>query len=225
MDYLILILEILALLGILFLAMLKKNYFPKYLEEKAKNVAMQEDIQKITSQIEDVKQEYKIQFDEIQKKNDVFFDEIKQTKNRFNSKQFELYNELWSSLIDLKISADYLWKSATARNLIKFSSNLDSAKVSIEKKSLLIENTHYKKLMTIIEKLEAYEEGKIKLVEIRNKTTEEVEGLAYQSYIQGLIHSNESLKLHYEALLNTLKEKFKNTIRGESINKTLESNS
>lgn len=63
MDYIILILEILAILGILFLAMLKKNYFPKYLEEKAKNAATKEDITTITAQIEDVQYEYKVQFD------------------------------------------------------------------------------------------------------------------------------------------------------------------
>lgn len=45
MDIAITILQILALIGISFLAMFKKNYFPKYLEEKAKNTATKKDIE------------------------------------------------------------------------------------------------------------------------------------------------------------------------------------
>ena len=116
MDIAITILQVLSLIGIGFLAMFQKNYFPKYLEEKAKNTAIIEDIKKITSLVEAVKQSYKIDFDKIQKNNDLIFGEIKDTKTRYNSKQFELYNDLWSSLIDLKISANELWSSATEGN-------------------------------------------------------------------------------------------------------------
>jgi len=62
----------------------------------------------------------------------VFFDEIKQTRNRFNSKQFELYNELWNSLIDLKFSADDLWASANKTKLHDFSKKVYSANISID---------------------------------------------------------------------------------------------
>lgn len=218
MDIAITILQILALIGIGFLAMFKKNYFPKYLEEKAKNTATKEDIKNITSQVESVKQSYKIEFDEIQKKNDLIFNELKESKNRYTSRQFELYNELWSSLIDLKFSADNLWNSATAENLKRFSTNLNSAKISIEKSSLLIEDNHYKELMKIIEKFEEYGDGKTKLIQIRNKTIDEVKGLAYNFYIETLIKENETFKINYDNLLVRLKKQFKNTIRGESSN-------
>lgn len=39
MEVFILVLQIIAIIGITFLAMFKKNYFPKYLEEKGKNLA------------------------------------------------------------------------------------------------------------------------------------------------------------------------------------------
>ena len=141
------------------------SYFVQYLKEKGKNLATREDIADITSKIEAVKQSYQIEFDKIQKNNDLIFSEIKDTKNRYNSKQFELYNELWSSLIDLKISADDLWDSANGKNLKKFSTNLYNAKVSIEKSSLLIESTHYEGLMKIIRKFEEFEFGKKKLMQ------------------------------------------------------------
>jgi len=224
LDYLIIILEVITILGILFLAMIKKDYFPSYLKAKAKNLATIEDVEKITKIVDDVKQDNKIRFDKIQKRNEVLIDEIKQSKDRFNSKQFELYNELWSSLIELKISANYLWESASAINLKRFSKNLHDTKIVIEKSSLLIEDKHFEQLMDIIKNFEEYEEGKVKLVQIRNKTIEEVRGLAYKFYIEGIIEKNEEAKVKFENLLDELKEQFKNIIRGESFNKSLERN-
>jgi hypothetical protein len=224
MDIAITILQILTLIGISFLAMFKKNYFPKYLEEKAKNTATKEDIETITSQIEKVKQSYKIDFDKIQKKNDLIVSEIKDTRNRYNSKQFELYNDLWSSLIDLKISADDLWDSANAKNLKKFSTNLHNAKVSIEKSSLLIESSHYKDLMKIIKKLEEFEFGKKKLIILRNKTEQEINKLAEYDNFNNIIEQNRESKSNFDSLMESLKIEFTSTIRGETSNKTLERN-
>jgi len=225
MDIAITVLQILALVGIGFLAMFKKNYFPKYLEEKAKNTATKEDIEKITSQVESVKQSYKIEFDKIQKKNDLIVSEIKDTKNRYNSKQFELYNELWSSLIDLKMSANDLWASATGKKLKDFSTKLFNAKVSIEKSSLLIEDTHYNELIRIIRKFEEFRIGKKELITIRNRTISDIDQLLRDTYIDNVIEQNREVKTSYDDLLDTLKLQFKHTIRGSSSNKTLERNS
>ena len=226
MDTVIIILQVLAFIGITFLAMFKKNYFPKYLEEKAKNTATKEDIEKITSQVESVKQEYKIEFDKIQKNNDVIVHEIKDTTNRYNSKQFELYNDLWSSLIDLKISADELWESASGKKLKDFSTKLHGAKISIEKSSLLIENNHYDELMTIIKKFEEFEIGKKKLINLKNKNIQEIDNIIQETYnIDDIIQNNKNVKSNYDNLLDKLKKQFKSTIRGESSNKTLERNS
>ncbi|MDD3343855.1 MAG: hypothetical protein PHR87_09800 [Sulfurospirillaceae bacterium] len=225
MDIVIIILQVLAFIGISFLAMFKKNYFPKYLEEKAKNTATKEDIEKITSQVESVKQEYKIEFDKIQKNNDVIVSEIKDRTSRYNSKQFELYNDLWSSLIDLKISADELWESASGRKLKDFSAKLHTAKISIEKSSLLIENNHYDELMKIIKEFEEFEIGKKKLINLRNKNIQEIDNIIQETYgIDGIIQNNKNVKNNYNNLLDKLKKKFKSTIRGESSNKTLERN-
>ena len=226
MDVAIIILQILAFVGISFLAMFKKNYFPKYLEEKAKNTATKEDIEKITSQVESVKQEYKIEFEKIQKNNDLIVSEIKDSTNRYNSKQFELYNNLWSSLIDLKISADELWESATGRKLKDFSIKLYNAKISIEKSSLLIENNHYDELIRIIKKFEEFEVGKKKLITLRNKNIQDIDNIIQNTYnIDGIIQNNKNVKTNYDDLLDKLKKEFKSTIRGETSNKTLERNS
>ncbi len=114
------------------------SFYIQYVKEKVKNIATKEDITEITSKVEDVKKINKIEFDKIQKNNDIIFSEIKDTPNRYNSKQFELYNELWSSLIELKILADDLWDMATGKKLKNFSMKIYNAKISIEKSSLLI---------------------------------------------------------------------------------------
>lgn len=216
MDIVITILQSLAVIGIGFLALFKKNYFPKYLEEKAKNAATTEDIEKITSKVESVKQSYQIEFDKIQRKNDLIFSAIKDTQNRYNSKQFELYNELWSSLIDLKISADELWNLANGKNLKKFSTNLYNAKVSIEKSSLLIESSHYEELMKIIKKLEVFEFGKKKLILLRNQSEQEINRLGRYNSFQNIIDQNRDSKANYDDLMESLKKEFKKTIRGEA---------
>jgi len=202
------------------LVALVSSYLFQYLKEKGKNLATKEDIEKITSQVESVKQNYKIEFDKIQKNNDLIFSEIKDTKNRYNSKQFELYNDLWSSLIDLKISADELWESATGRKLKDFSTKLHNAKISIEKSSLLIENNHYDELMKVIKKFEDFEIGKKKLINLRNKTITDIDQILRNSYIDNIIEQNREVKTNYDGLLDTLKLQFKSTIRGESSNKT-----
>jgi len=226
MNIAIIILQILAFIGIFFLAIFKKNYFPKYLEEKAKNTATKEDIEKITSQVESVKQEYKIEFEKIQKNNDVIVSEIIDRTNRYNSKQFELYNNLWCALIDLKISADDLWELATGKKLKDFSTKVHNAKISIEKSSLLIENNYYDELMKIITKFEEFEIDKKKLISLRNKNIQDIDNILHENYnINGIIQNNKNVKNNYDNLLDKLKKQFKSTIRGETSNKSLERNS
>jgi len=201
---------------------LVSTYFFQYFKEKGKNLATKEDIENITSQVESVKNEYKIEFDKIQKKNELIVSEIKDTKSRYNSKQFELYNELWSALIDLKISADNLWDVANSKNLKKFSTNLYNAKVSIEKSSLLIETSHYNDLMRIIKKFEEFQFGKKKLILLRNKTEQEINQLAQNDRFDNIIEQNRESKTNYDNLMQRLKIEFRKTIRGNTSNKPLE---
>ncbi|MDQ1340510.1 MAG: hypothetical protein QG567_1667 [Campylobacterota bacterium] len=218
MELIQFILNVVAGVGLTFLFMLKKNYFPKYLEEKAKNLATKEDIELITSKVESVKLEHNTKFDEIQKRNDLFFSELKNTKERFNSKQFELYNQLWSSLIDLKISADELWDFATIPKLKDFSKKVINAKIAIEKNSLLIENKHYRQLIGLINKFEDFRFGKenlLSLKSIRNKTQEELNySDLYQQDLNDIISENRQTKNNYDSLLDKLKIEFVKQIKG-----------
>jgi len=57
MDTIILILQIVFILGLALASWFLKSYFPKYLEEKGKNLATKEDIEEITRKVESVKAE------------------------------------------------------------------------------------------------------------------------------------------------------------------------
>jgi len=209
--------QLIAIIGVGLLIMFWKNYIPKYFEEKAKNLASKEDIAEITSKVESVKLEHNSKFDEIQKKNDLFYSEMKNTKERFNSKQFELYNQLWSSLIDLKISADDLWQSANLIRLKDLSQKVFDAKVSIEKSSLLIEDNHYLKLLELIKKFESFQFGKKTLVELRTKPRTNNNQDFDENQIAQVISNNGNVKNEYDELINSLKIEFKQQIKGVNL--------
>lgn len=195
------------------------SYLLQYFKEKGKNLATQEVIEKITSQVESVKHSYKIDFDKIQKNNDLIFSEIKDTKNRYNSKQFELYNELWRSLIELKLSADELWDSATKVKLHDFSKKVHSASVSLEKSAILIDDNHYIKLRNILNEFEGFKFGKSELLlkRLRYKTKTQLESIDFYNSIEENIQRNGIIKNNYDNLLDELKNQFKIKVRGEDI--------
>ncbi|GAB6283504.1 MAG: hypothetical protein STSR0008_22770 [Ignavibacterium sp.] len=57
---------------------------------------------------------------------------------RYSDNQFENYSKLWSSLFELKLSADKLWEQAINRNLGPFANQLKITKTEIEKAGIFI---------------------------------------------------------------------------------------
>ncbi|MCG3694653.1 hypothetical protein [Aliarcobacter butzleri] len=167
-------------------------------------------------QLERLKQDYKEKFDLIKNQNDLYFSELKNNKDRYNSKQFEIYNNLWTSLVELKFSADTLWNTANQRNLKDFSTKVSSAKKSIEISSLLLENNDYENLISLIKSFNDFQFGKGLLLEkIQNKTTLDFKNsLVDDTEISNTIENNRQMKENYDALIIKLKEKFKEQIKG-----------
>ncbi|NEP20192.1 MAG: hypothetical protein F6J97_25460 [Leptolyngbya sp. SIO4C1] len=94
---------------------------------------------------------------------------------RFSEKQFHLYNDLWSSLCDLKIAGDSLWERANKLNAKKFAEQLKKTEDQIFRSSLLIENWHYEKLKELIDRFSKFQFGKTRLIDLRNRSTDQVE--------------------------------------------------
>jgi hypothetical protein len=55
----------------------------------------------------------------------------------YSERQFVIYNELWSSLCELKWSMLELWSSASQQNLRNFSTQLFETHVKLEKSALI----------------------------------------------------------------------------------------
>ncbi len=164
-------------------------------------------------------QKFQIQFDAIKLQNKQVFEAFNNATKRYSDKQFELYNELWRSLMDLKISANNLWDKATAGRLKVFAKQLIETRMSIEKSSLLIEEDHYEKLLNIISAFKDFEFNKKNLIDYRNINVHDMNIDDYQ--INQYIEQNKNIKEDYTSLLNDLKIEFRNQINGRAINKNL----
>lgn len=75
-----------------------RSYLPAYFHEKAKNLATKEDVQQITEAVESVKNKFEQDNERLrhslERSNHV-------TKFQFE-KEYDLYREMWASLVDLK---------------------------------------------------------------------------------------------------------------------------
>lgn len=129
--------------------------------------------------------------------------------NRYSENQFKLYNELYASLYDLKIASDSLWERATNDNLREFSKQFLSARNSIGKHALLIEDHHYKKLNEITDALSKIQVGKRELIAIRQ--LEPTAGIT-KNDIERITSNNKMHKEKYEELLSEIRETFRRNL-------------
>ncbi len=135
---------------------------------------------------------------------------------RYSEHQFNLYNDLWKSLCDLKHIAEELWEKAEPKLIKKFSKQLRETKLTVEKSALLIEDGHYKSLITILDKFGNFEIGKLKLVNLRSKTFHEMNEYGVRDFeIKRVIEHNRLTKKEFVQLTEKLSSAFKTQIKGE----------
>jgi len=87
----------------------------------------------------------------------------------YSEKQFELYNELWVNLIDLKYSMLELWGQASEDKYTEFSRNVDETTIRLEKSALVVEEQHYTDLINILNEFSRYQFGKRSLIDYRKE--------------------------------------------------------
>ncbi|WP_457644720.1 hypothetical protein [Persephonella sp.] len=113
---------------------------------------------------------------------------LRENQQRFYSKQFELYSELWMSLSNLKLIGDILEIAPTKENLDGFLKEIVKTMLVIEKTSLFIEDEHYEKLQKLLNMLKEYrkyqlsnlsDEGKINKSDVK-RIKKEYEKLIYE---------------------------------------------
>lgn len=136
-------------------------------------------------------------------------DILKSTTLRYSDKQFELYSVLWSSLQNLKISADNLWDRASSKNLSDFSKQLQKTKIEIEKTSLFIEDNHYSELIKTINHFGEFQIVKKMLIDYRRETNIDDHIIEQQ-----MIAGNHRVKERYEELILIIKSDLKKQLKG-----------
>ncbi|MEK4245297.1 hypothetical protein MKZ20_08130 [Psychrobacillus sp. FSL K6-2684] len=168
--------------------------------------------QKNRKLIEEMKNEYAKNLEVVKKEHQIDIEKHKislQSYLHFSDIQFSLYNKLWSSLCDLKNSADELWEEANENNLFMFISELKNTKNVIIKNSLILEEDHYKRLMKIIENFSSYQVGKERIIKLKKNSLIQQYVI---KHINELTTSNRGNKENYEELMKEIAIIFKSHI-------------
>lgn len=116
----------------------------------------------------------------------------------YSERQFELYNELWVNLIELKYSMLELWGQAAEDKFTEFSRNLDETTIKLEKSALIVEEQHYAELISILNEFSQYQMGKRSLIDY---TKEQPIASYDHHHVQEMIGENRATK---DRLLNYL---------------------
>ena len=110
--------------------------------------------------LESVKSQYQKELEGYKHELDL----IKQKSERYSSKQFELYQEFWSSLCDLENFAESLWSQAVKENLIAFIIQLKKTKDKVKRGFLFVPDADYRELQRLLDKCSSYQMGKLELI-------------------------------------------------------------
>lgn len=176
------------------------------------NKLLEKDKAKYQEELEGLKTKYQTEI-EI-KKTDL--EKSKTLFLRYSEHQFNLYNDLWKSLCDLKSIGEELWERAEIQKVKDFSKQLKSTKLTVEKSALLIEDKHYKDLIKILDNFGKFEFGKMTLISLRNKQAHEFENYGVNdNEIRRVINQNEQTKQEFISLVDELAITFKRQIKGE----------
>lgn len=134
---------------------------------------------------------------------------------RYTEKQFELYNDLWKVLLYTKQQADSLWEKASPEKIPSFIEQIQLTKNAVNDNMLLIEEEHYTQLDNLIRQFEEFRLGKEKLIDLRNKTIEEIQkNGSIQAEAQNTINKNREWKNKYDSLIFEIGKSFRTQIKG-----------
>lgn len=134
---------------------------------------------------------------------------------RYSEKQFELYNDLWRTLVYTRRQADSLWESAIPEKIPPFIEQISHAKNAVEENFLLIEEDHCQKLNKLILQFEGFTLGKNKLIDFRRASAEHLknEGIT-EAATRQIIDENRNWKMKYDNLISEIGDSFRQQIKG-----------
>lgn len=164
--------------------------FKKTISERLKNAIKYEYDTKLKKLDDELRRHTEIELSKLKNKYSMELELMKMKLGPYSEKQFDIYNDLWTSLCDLKYSMLVLWEGASDQNFKKFSSNLEKTTTKLEKSALVFDETDYIELMNILNKFANYEMGKKTLIEYRRSPN----FTPYDSEIRDMISNNLAVK-------------------------------
>lgn len=184
----------------------------KWFGDRLANKLLEKDKAKYQEELEGLKTKYQTELEtkktELEKSKTIFL--------RYSEHQFNLYNDLWKSLCDLKHIGEELWERAEIQKVKDFSKQLKTTKLTVEKSALLIEDNHYKDLIKILDNFGKFEFGKMTLISLRNRQAHELENYGVNDgEIRRVIDRNRQTKQEFVSLVDNLSNEFKRQIKGE----------
>jgi hypothetical protein len=132
----------------------------------------------------------------------------------YSEKQFNLYNELWVNLTDLKYSMLQLWSQASGDRLIEFSRKLEETTISLEKSALIVEEHDYMELIDILNKFAKYEIGKRMVIDYRNEQ-HVVDHMLVNRMIEENMATKDRLLLHLREMSSRLRNQISGCSAGQ----------
>lgn len=163
------------------------------------------------SELEELKNKYARELEST--KNDL--EKAKLQFIRYSEKQFDLYNDLWKTLLYTKQQADMLWEKADPMQIPSFSEQIRLTRKAIDDNLLLIEEDHYNKLIQLIKQFEQFQFGKLRLVDIRAQLEEgSLNQTITKEEAEDTIRKNKNTKEKYDKLILDIGKSFRDQIKG-----------
>lgn len=130
----------------------------------------------------------------------------------YREPQLNLYMDFYSALYDLKIAADNLWNDPNSFKLESFAKELEKTENTINRNSLLLENSQEEILNGLISDFWNFREGKKNLLKAYKTMGLSIDELFSNEGIKKIIESNKEIKNRYERTLENIKISFRKRI-------------
>lgn len=185
------------------------KWFGEYLSDRLLTSVKNKHGRALESLKNDYQKELETKKSELEKARSQFF--------RYSEKQFELYNDLWRVLMRTKIMADDLWLDAKPEAIPSFAEQISLTRQAVMDNLLLIEESHYKSLDSLLTNFEQFKFGKLKLVEMRSneevgQATQATQ--ATQAQVKSTISQNATVKKKYTDLIMKIGKSLRKQIKG-----------
>lgn len=155
----------------------------------------------LSKTLEEIKSQLAVQ---LNKQNTAF--------NLYFSGQFDIYNKLWSSIVDLEDAVDLLWDGVDRKRFNSFVSAVRKTKTHVRKAAPFIDNEHYALIDNFFKMVDEYKIGKEEILRFDDLSDDE-----FNSRLDEINHFVDRNRVTRENIHNfsqSVLEDFRGKLRG-----------